>query len=73
MQGKSNDRNAQQPAGGQLLTELKFLKAQIVKKDARIKELEESLAVANAEIATERRRLLGPGPVIAGSGLDGPA
>lgn len=44
MQGKqSKDRNAQQPAGGQLLTELKFLKAQIVKKDLRIKELEEQV------------------------------
>ncbi len=41
MDRKSKDRNAQQPNNGQMMTELKYLKATLAAKDKRIKELEE--------------------------------
>jgi len=52
-QKRSKDRNAQQPQNGQMMTELKYLKAQIVLKDKRIKELEDQVALlkSQAELA----------------------
>jgi uncharacterized protein YlxW (UPF0749 family) len=84
MQGKTKDRNAQLPQGAQVLTELKYLKAQIAKKDLRIKELEEQVkqvATLGAQVRDLENRISAlqagapeaPGPIFATGALPPPA